>query len=425
MFRCRLSMFSSPVLNECRSSTMSPSTTNSDTTVCDVSRHVIDRRGDLYLEVGRGDEAMRFQVCSRALSRSCRFFDTLLNGKFAEARRPEKERTVKLPEDDPTAMRLLLDIMHGKFLRIPQIHELDIGLLCKVTMITDKYDMTHLLRPWAPHLARSHPGLPQFPSPHGTSGWTKQSDEIFGGVSLSNIGDTAWIAWEMGWREMFEFMMRQMALRTTQKLSADSWGACSRITGIEDVVRDTRLRIITALLNVFNTTIKTLDSNLKSGNPYTLPCRCPYAIRDPWYVQANETNEDPVEIKTKCALIILQSGVTALRSHQLWPNLLPNDYGGTALSLFWDLSDCASCFENEGGSRRCSLREYLKRGCESEVVSMESILKDEHLNHLKSQSTKSGHRGGKPTDEVWAPYQYSQTTHSFTARELDYDDGWH
>jgi hypothetical protein len=75
---------------------------------------------------------------------------------------------VDLPDDNPETLRLLLDIIHGAFANVPAALSLD--LLCGVLVVADKYDLIHLLRPyanaWAEVVkAKSLPGSYQGDSP--------------------------------------------------------------------------------------------------------------------------------------------------------------------------------------------------------------------------------------------------------------------
>lgn len=126
----------------------------------------IDPRGDLTLLVGltvcrspsneyweerqMPPKAVAFRVCSRAVARAARVFAVMLYGNFAEARQPESDWTVRLPDDDPEAMAKLLPVIHGRvdnFDSSPGFSRPSI--LYNIAVITDKYDLTHILRPWA------------------------------------------------------------------------------------------------------------------------------------------------------------------------------------------------------------------------------------------------------------------------------------
>lgn len=105
----------------------------------------IDPDGDLTLVVGSDSKKTSFLVCSKSLSRSSPFWKTLLYGPFAE--RTEGRRwTVELPGDDPNAMEIILRLVHGSCHKIPKVN---INLAFEVTVLTNKYEMTHCLWPCA------------------------------------------------------------------------------------------------------------------------------------------------------------------------------------------------------------------------------------------------------------------------------------
>lgn len=162
---------------------------------------VFDVDGDLRLEVGaespRGkapgikesekDPSQVFLVCSKTLSRASKPFKAMLYGPFTESKHNQNDHTsawtVRLPEDDPKAFAMLMNIIHNKFNLVPSLINRDD--LFHISVLTNKYDMTEVLRPWAQRwiLALSD-------SLDGADwGWR---DERY-----------LWIAWELGHRKLF------------------------------------------------------------------------------------------------------------------------------------------------------------------------------------------------------------------------------
>ncbi|KAJ3961874.1 hypothetical protein N0V92_001438 [Colletotrichum tropicale] len=78
-----------------------------------------DPIGDLTLRVGEDGVAYEFVVCSRTLSRWSPVFRTMLFGGFAESKPADAAWSVSLPEDLPSAMFLVLSIIHGCFEHVP------------------------------------------------------------------------------------------------------------------------------------------------------------------------------------------------------------------------------------------------------------------------------------------------------------------
>ncbi|KAK3987176.1 hypothetical protein QBC44DRAFT_246470, partial [Cladorrhinum sp. PSN332] len=119
----------------------------------------IDADGDLILRIGDGlgaeGQAQTFQVCSAALRRSSQVFKSMLNA-FGPRKGPKPtnqqeegsdvEWTVNLPEDDPHAFSILLNILHGHVDQVPA--DIDLRKLEKVLAIADKYFLTRMTKPW-------------------------------------------------------------------------------------------------------------------------------------------------------------------------------------------------------------------------------------------------------------------------------------
>ena len=109
---------------------------------------VMDPKGDLVLIVG--PEQKRFQVCSRTMARTSDYWKTLLYGPFKEGRSNNqpadgKEWEVKLGEDTPQTLKIILDIIHGNIDAVPAT--LNHDELVALTKATNYFGMTHALRP--------------------------------------------------------------------------------------------------------------------------------------------------------------------------------------------------------------------------------------------------------------------------------------
>lgn len=143
-----------------------------------------DVDGDLRLDVGEDENVQRFIVCSRTLSRASKVFKAMLYGNFVESKPSSKEHewVVALPEDDPASLATVLYAIHNKFSKVPD--SVTQGELFNITVLTDKYDMTEVLRPWAKAWAEP---LASSSRPLGQKG-----DEAL-----------LWIAWELGHIDLF------------------------------------------------------------------------------------------------------------------------------------------------------------------------------------------------------------------------------
>lgn len=87
--------------------------------------------------------SQEIRVCSKAMARASVVFRKMLFGCFAEAGR---DGVISLPEDHVEPMFLALSIIHGHFAHVP--YSLSIEELFELLVVTNKYDMTSILRPW-------------------------------------------------------------------------------------------------------------------------------------------------------------------------------------------------------------------------------------------------------------------------------------
>jgi hypothetical protein len=117
----------------------------------------MDPDGDLILRVGSDSAANNtyFKVCSAALRRNSPVFKAMLYGLWAESKPQNDSETqwlVSLPDEEPSAMRVILDIVHGNFDKVPYCPWEPV--LYEVVVLADKYDMFKCLIPWAEYWRR-------------------------------------------------------------------------------------------------------------------------------------------------------------------------------------------------------------------------------------------------------------------------------
>lgn len=106
---------------------------------------------DKLLQIEVGPERTRMAVCVTAVARASRVL--LLRLLDAE---PTYGNGVFLPNDEPFGLAFLLQIIHGNVDRIPrsllnskQCEEAAMKTLYEVAMAADRYDLVHILSPWA------------------------------------------------------------------------------------------------------------------------------------------------------------------------------------------------------------------------------------------------------------------------------------
>ncbi|KAI8266386.1 hypothetical protein K4K58_009981 [Colletotrichum sp. SAR11_239] len=151
-----------------------------------------DPHGDLTLKVGGNRSAYHFLVCSRTLRRSSPVFKAMLFNGFAESKPADSAAwTIQLPDDDPSVILLVLSIIHGHFQLVTR--ELKEYQLHEVLVVTEKYDMTKILNPWA-------------------STWFAPYKER-SLINSQNAFSLVWSSWELGHKEAFSRFARGIMLQ--------------------------------------------------------------------------------------------------------------------------------------------------------------------------------------------------------------------
>ena len=84
-------------------------------------------------------DEIQMRVSSSHLTLASSVFKRLLKGDFAESRSLNSTGTaeVSLPEDNPQALQILLNIIHGHAKKVPRA--IDIGMLTHISILIDKY----------------------------------------------------------------------------------------------------------------------------------------------------------------------------------------------------------------------------------------------------------------------------------------------
>ncbi|KAK4199184.1 hypothetical protein QBC40DRAFT_228378 [Triangularia verruculosa] len=186
-------------------------------------QEIIDPDGDLFLHVGPAsrqeystDEiefhVTRFQVCSATLRRASPFFKSMLFGPWVHSKPSDPDATwvVDLPEDDDGAMEVILNILHGRFNKVPRCdstredvpegftpYPFDTDLLYDIVVAVDKYDLFHVVQPF---LAK----------------WVAyvSSQQVMDPVAQRLLLETAWI---LGDEAVFASEIKELALNSFLK----------------------------------------------------------------------------------------------------------------------------------------------------------------------------------------------------------------
>jgi hypothetical protein len=319
----------------------------------------------------------------------------MLYGGYMESKKPPRqvddnqEWVVKLPEDNPKAMELLLSIVHGQFHVVPG-YEDPIGVqnLYDIAVLTDKYDMAHILEPWARGWLRSIP-------PMLCSAWLEgeSAREQFYHKRL-------WISWALGERASFEEITKIMLMNCSNSMFPSSSNLrCSgvleppeiygkfdpkslffldRVFGnltnysIADIMEKVRLDTIKALLAPFNAIITRL------------------IVQDTALCQRHKSWGVRTDV---CVPLMLGTGIQSLHSKGLWPIPLHS-------TIWWSiqlLSDKLKSvnidsqgLDTAGFASQCSYGPTLRAEIEKILNSIPSLLTEGHKRHFESQAKKSG-----------------------------------
>lgn len=105
---------------------------------------VLDEDGDLTLVVG-AEPSRKMKVDSRTLRRASPVFRQMLSGLCRESKPPSGSWEVSLAEDDPAALLIIMDIIHGQYEHTTV--EIAVEILCQVLRLASKYHMAKALRP--------------------------------------------------------------------------------------------------------------------------------------------------------------------------------------------------------------------------------------------------------------------------------------
>ena len=153
-----------------------------------------DPDGDLTLNVApRNNKSCSFLVCSGTLRRHSPVWKAMLfTGAWMESKPADgKPWVVELPEDPAYPMEIILDIIHGRFERVPQT--LGLKDLRDLLILTNKYDMTGIVRPWC-------------------SQWIEAARKPK--LDTVDMLRSLFIAWELGDEHLFALRLEDIALRT-------------------------------------------------------------------------------------------------------------------------------------------------------------------------------------------------------------------
>ncbi|KAI1504913.1 hypothetical protein F5X99DRAFT_370270 [Biscogniauxia marginata] len=326
---------------------------------------IIDEDGDLILQVGseaQGNQrkTSAFRVCSKTLSRSSPVMKKMLYGGFAESKPPgDQPWTVHLPEDNPEALEVLLNIIHSRFDRVTS-KVINIDDLYNITILTDKYDLTRMLQPWVEKW-RDGAGM--------------NESSLTGSLSESkHLEKKLWITWDLGDLKNFELLVGRIAsiceIDSNGKLTRLHMGKKKISTwfhnvteppDIQELIVNTRMRKIEDLLARMNMTV----AGLIQWAPGELDCK---------------------QGISSCNATILGSIIRSLAKDGLWPIPDPSKFNKSVTYLLKLLK----LLDISTSDRHWSCKEMVTLWKDNITTDIQPQLSDMHKRHCLEQAKKSG-----------------------------------
>ncbi|KAK0637570.1 hypothetical protein DIS24_g10694 [Lasiodiplodia hormozganensis] len=121
-----------------------------------------DIDGDVRITVHDHNGPRIFIACSKAMGFVCSPWKRMLDGAFREAQAGEGGmKEIWLPDDDPKALTILLNIAHLRFDKLPK-EELPFETLRDLIVLSNKYCTTAILKPWIATWTNFFLGSPYF-----------------------------------------------------------------------------------------------------------------------------------------------------------------------------------------------------------------------------------------------------------------------
>lgn len=169
------------------------------------SPHILDPAGDRLLVVNKDEKQQTFRVSSKAMCLASSVWRAMLDpsGLWKEA---QEESNVNFPDDDPDALRIVLDIAHFHFHRIPDT--LTYMQLLELAILCDKYDTARLVLLWF-QLHWKSP-FSNYAQDHGKEGSLLIAWVFFDEVTFSNVAARLATQYLLNDEERFDIVHHQI-----------------------------------------------------------------------------------------------------------------------------------------------------------------------------------------------------------------------
>ena len=156
------------------------------------SRGIIEE-GDLEIMVLSHDENITWTVSSQAMSLASPVWHKYITPPFHRLGEKSKEKNgsgtidpLDLTEDDPQALRILLNITHLQYRDVPV--KVSDDVLYQIAVLCDKYDCVGLIQPWF-------------------TSWTASASAK---IPNNKLGEWLFVAWAFGMSDVFQSVARRL-----------------------------------------------------------------------------------------------------------------------------------------------------------------------------------------------------------------------
>lgn len=195
------------------------------------------------------------------------------------------EWVVELPDDHPGAMTTILNIIHSHFEKVPPVEgKHAVEVLYELCVLSDKYDLGKVLRPWAKTWLQP---LRNEYSP----GWMLE-----GGTGFDwTLHKKLWVAWELGDQFLLESTLLEMVLglETWQFEGSAPPGLLEKAQAVND-------EVVAQIYDVFQDAVQQFMPMPQEGSSPCIKIKC-------------------VEKERRCHFIMFGSLMTSLVENGLWP----------------------------------------------------------------------------------------------------------
>ncbi|KAK7920058.1 hypothetical protein PG985_008080 [Apiospora marii] len=221
------------------------------------TRVVLAEDGDLLILVTDTQEweTKEFLVDSNTVRRSSKLWEALVADKSASS----GVDVVRITRYKAEYLGIILSIMHCKFGDVP--YSFHYPELYEFLQLTEEYEVTHLLRPWAATwvtLYQDSGFLSSFPA-----------EDI---LAMKMLGESLWIAWVLGEKNMFkrltQYVIKEIPFNNEHSLLVGGWGDVALLEDPEipgllgtapDYVRGVQLEKLQQLHGVFEEAMRRCD----------------------------------------------------------------------------------------------------------------------------------------------------------------------